>query len=312
MVPENKTSVSDFVLLGLTDQTRLQIILFVCILIIYLLNLTGNFLIMLLIISDPTLHIPMYFFLWNLAFIDICYSSVVVPKMLSDLLSTKRTISFIGCISQIHFFHFLGSSEVMLFSAMSYDRYVAIQNPLRYSSIMNIRLCLQLSLGCLMLGFFHSLLHTLLIAKLPFCGPDVINHFFCDIKPLLKLACTDTSLNFYIIGSVFGLPAFILTLSSYVCIVSTIMKIHSAQGRWKTFSTCVSHLTVVIIFYGTLLIVYMSPITYYSSAKAKSLSLLYTVLIPLCNPLIYTLRNKDVKLSLWKLFNPCLKRKYSL
>eukprot|EP00079_Xenopus_tropicalis_P029120 XP_012824264.1 PREDICTED: olfactory receptor 12D2-like [Xenopus tropicalis] len=298
MVPENKTSVSDFVLLGLTDHTRLQIILFVCILIIYLLNLTGNFLIMLLIISDSTLHIPMYFFLWNLAFIDICYSSVVVPKMLSDLLSTKRTISFIGCISQIHFFHFLGSSEVMLFSAMSYDRYVAIQNPLRYSSIMNIRLCLQLSLGCLMLGFFHSLLHTLLIAKLPFCGPDVINHFFCDIKPLLKLACTDTSLNLHLLNGITGTLTVItlfLTILSYIFISRCLMKITNTEGRKRAFAICSAHLTAVLLLNGTAIFTYIRPSSQSSLDQDRAAAVFYTVLPPALNPIIYSLRNKDIK-----------------
>ncbi|OCT68917.1 olfactory receptor 12D1 [Xenopus laevis] len=301
MVPGNKTSVTDFVLLGLTDHTRLQIILFVCVLIIYSLNLTGNFLIMLIIISDSSLHIPMYSFLWNLAFIDICYSSVVAPKMLSDLFSTKKTISFTGCILQIHFLHFLGGSEAILFSAMSYDRYVAIQNPLRYSSIMNVRLCLQLSLGCLMLGFLHSLLHTLLTAKLPFCGPNVINHLFCDIKPLLKLACTDTSLNLHLLNGVTGIlitATLFLTILSYVYISRCLMKTSNTEGRKHAFAICSAHLTAVLLLIGTALFTYIRPSSQSSLDQDRAAAVLYTVLPPALNPIIYSLRNKQIKIAM--------------
>ncbi|XP_031747589.1 olfactory receptor 1Q1-like [Xenopus tropicalis] len=302
----NQNKTMEFLLEGISCLPQFQIPCFLAFLSLYSLTLTGNVLIISIICLDPVLQTPMYFLLCNLALLDISYSSVTQPKFLSMLLTNDSVISFNQCILQLYVFLSLASTEFLSLTAMAYDRYVAICNPLHYFMLMSKKMCVLLTIMCWLVGFLDPMAHTVCISQLNFCRSNIINHFYCDVSVLLKLSCDDTyyiEFMSYIIGSVFGLPAFILTLSSYVCIVSTIMKIHSAQGRWKTFSTCVSHLTVVIIFYGTLLIVYMSPITYYSSAKAKSLSLLYTVLIPLCNPLIYTLRNKDVKLSLWKLFN---------
>ncbi|KAG8449773.1 hypothetical protein GDO86_016433 [Hymenochirus boettgeri] len=286
-----------------------QIILFVCILFIYLLNLTGNVLIMVTTTFDSSLHTPMYFFLWNLSFIDICYSTAVVPKLLSDFLTVRKTISFSGCILQIHFFHFLGSSEVMLFSAMSYDRYLAIHNPLRYSSIMNSRFCFYLVLGCLGIGFLHSLLHTVLTAKLPFCGPNLINHFFCDIKPLLRLACTDTSLNLNLLNVVTGTlttAAFFLTVLSYVFISKCLVKITNIESRKRAFSICSAHLIAVLLLNGTAIFTYIRPFSQNSLDQDRIVGVLYTVIPPALNPMIYSLRNKDIKKAVRIMFKKYL------
>ncbi|XP_069805669.1 olfactory receptor 12D2-like [Dendropsophus ebraccatus] len=297
------TSISHFVLLGLTDLTDLQVFLFVFFLMFYIINLIGNLSIMVITIIDTSLHTPMYYFLWNLSFLDICYSSVAVPKMLSDFLVMEKTISFAGCISQMHFFHFLGSPEVMLLTAMSYDRYVAIGNPLRYSAIMNTRVCWCLSLSSWVTGYFHSLLHTVMAAKLPFCGPNLVKHFFCDIKPLLKLACTDTSLNLKLLTRVTGTLAtgtLLLTLLSYVFIIKFLLKIRTVEGRKRAFSTCSAHLTVVFLLYGTAIFTYLRPSTQESLDQDRAAAVLFTVITPALNPIIYTLRNKDMKKGMKK------------
>ncbi|KAM8921427.1 olfactory receptor 12D1-like [Pelodytes ibericus] len=298
MASKNQTSVTYFVLLGLTDLVHLQVTLFVFFLLFYILNLVGNISIMVITIKDQSLHTPMYFFLWNLSFLDICFSSVTVPKMLADFLALERVISFAGCISQIHFFHFLGSTEVMILTAMSYDRYMAIGNPLRYSNIMNSKVCGFLSLGSWVTGYFHSLLHTIMTAKLLFCGPNLVNHFFCDIKPVLKLACEDTSLNLKLLFRVTGTlvsTTLLLTLLSYLFIGKFLIKIRTSQGRKRAFSTCTAHLTVVFLLYGTAIFTYMRPSTQYSLDQDRAAALIFTVITPMLNPIIYTLRNKDIK-----------------
>ncbi|XP_075048284.1 olfactory receptor 12D1-like [Mixophyes fleayi] len=300
---ENYTCVTDFVLLGLTDHAKLQVTLFVFFLMLYIINLLGNFSIMVITIMDPNLHTPMYFFLWNLSFLDICYSSVTVPKMLIDFMTPEKTISFAGCILQIHFFHFLGSTEAMLLTAMSYDRYVAIGNPLRYSNIMNSRVCRYLALSSWMSGFFHSLLQTVMTAKLPFCGPNLVKHFFCDIKPVLKLACTDTSLNLKLLTRVTGTiatTALLLTLLSYISISKYLLKIKTAEGRKRAFSTCSAHLTVVFLQYGTAIFTYSRPPTQDSLDEDRAAAVLFTVITPALNPIMFTLRNKDMKKSMKK------------
>ncbi|XP_053330345.1 olfactory receptor 12D1-like [Spea bombifrons] len=294
----NHTSVNNFILLGLTDLVKLQETLFGFFLLFYITNLAGNISIMGLTIKDQRLHRPMYFFLCNLSFLDICFSSVSVPKMLADSLSLNKTISFVGCICQIHFFHFLGSTEVLLLTAMSYDRYVAIGNPLRYSNIMNTKICIMLALGSWVTGYFHSLLHTVMTAKLPFCGPNLVNHFFCDIKPVLRLACTDTSLNLKLLIRVTGTLAtttLLLTLLSYIFIGKFLIKIRTAEGRKRAFSTCSAHLTVVFLLYGTAIFTYMRPSTQDSLDQDRAAAVLFTVITPALNPIIYTLRNKDMK-----------------
>ncbi|KAM4690430.1 olfactory receptor 12D1-like [Rhinophrynus dorsalis] len=252
---------------------------------------------MVITICDLSLHNPMYFFLWNLSFIDVCFSSVVVPKMLADFLAVNKTISFSGCISQIHFFHLLGSSEAFLLTVMSYDRYVAIVNPLRYSTIMNTQVCLYFVSGCFVTGFFHSLLHTLMTARLPFCGPNLVNHFFCDIKPVLKLACTDTSLNLSLLKSITGTMAIttlFLTVLSYLFISKCLIKIQTREGRQRAFSTCSAHLTAVLLLLGTAMFTYIRPSTQDSLAQDRVVAILFTVLTPTLNPIIYSLRNKEM------------------
>ncbi|KAM4690431.1 olfactory receptor 12D1-like [Rhinophrynus dorsalis] len=252
---------------------------------------------MVITICDLSLHNPMYFFLWNLAFIDVCFSSVVVPKMLADFLAVNKTISFSGCISQIHFFHLLGSSEVILLTVMSYDRYVAIGNPLRYLTIMDTRVCLYFVSGCFVTGFFHSLLHTLMTTRLPFCGPNLVNHFFCDIKPVLKLACTDTSLNLSLLNRITGTVAtttLFLTVLPYFFISKCLIKIQTREGRQRAFSTCSAHLTVVLLLHGTAMFTYVRPSTQDSLDQDKVAAVLFTVLTPALNPIIYSLRNKEM------------------
>ncbi|XP_053330347.1 olfactory receptor 12D1-like [Spea bombifrons] len=295
---KNQSLLKEFVLLGLTDIAELQKILFVCFFIIYLLTLVGNFLIMVVTFLDQSLHTPMYFFLWHLALLDICYASVAVPKMLTDLLAVKKTISFAGCISQIYFFHFFGSTEVILYSAMSYDRYVAIGYPLRYANIMSINVCTHLVLVSLITGFFHALLHAVMTSRLPFCGPNVVNHFFCDVKPVITLACADTSLNLKLVNRVtgtIGTITLLLTLLSYFFIGKFLIKIRTSKGRKKAFSTCSAHLTVASLQYGTALFTYMRSSTNDSLNQERATAILFTAITPLLNPIIYTLRNKDMK-----------------
>ncbi|XP_040195226.1 olfactory receptor 12D2-like [Rana temporaria] len=301
----NWTLVDGFVLLGLTEDPSLQRILFITFLITYALNLLGNASIILLVILEQTLHTPMYFFLGNLSFFDICFSSVTVPKMLQNLLTQQKVISATACLAQMHFFHFLGSSEVLLLTAMSYDRYVAICKPLHYRGIMNRRMCVLFALGSWVTGFLHSLMHTLFTAQLSFCGPNRVNHFFCDIKPLLKLACADTTLNVYLLAIVTGslvMISFFLTLLSYMFIGSALLRISSSTGRLRAFSTCASHLTVVVLLYGTAIFTYVRPITEESLQVDRFAAIFFTVVTPMLNPFIYTLRNQDVQNATKRLF----------
>ncbi|XP_018427095.1 PREDICTED: olfactory receptor 12D2-like [Nanorana parkeri] len=301
----NWTLVDGFVLLGLTEEPSLQRTLFIMFLITYTLNLIGNGFIIVIVLLEPTLRTPMYFFLVNLSFFDICFSSVAVPKMLQDLLTHQKVISVTACLAQMHFFHFLGSSEVLLLTAMSYDRYVAICKPLHYCGIMNRGRCLLFAVGSWCTGFLHSLMHTLFTARLPFCGSNIVNHFFCDIKPLLKLACADTTLNVYLLALVTGslvMISFFLTLLTYIFISSALLRIRSSAGRLRAFSTCASHLAVVVLLYGTAIFTYVRPITEESLHVDRIAAIFFTVLTPMLNPLIYTLRNQDVQNATKRLF----------
>ncbi|OCT68898.1 hypothetical protein XELAEV_18040206mg [Xenopus laevis] len=298
MAYNNESSTDHFIFQGFSNDTMMRIPLFCLFLITYLLTLKANVLILIVIYRTSLWHTPMYFFLCNLAFIDIFTSSVYQPKLLKVLLRGDNTISFIGCIFQLHCFMSLVCTEFVSLTVMAYDRYVAICNPLRYLIVMNRGFCVILVISCWMVGFTEPLSHTLLVSTLPFCGSRRLDHFFCDLIILLKLSCKDTffiELLTYILCSVIGLPAFALNIASYIYIVATILKIHSATGRKKAFSTCTSHLTVVILFYGRLFITYMRPPSHYSSALSKPFSLLYTALTPLINPFIYTLRTKEMK-----------------
>ncbi|OCT68899.1 olfactory receptor 5V1 [Xenopus laevis] len=298
MPDNNESSTDGFLLQGFSDYTELQIPLFCLFLMIYLLTLKANLLILIVSYKTSLIQTPMYFFLCNLAFIDIFSSSVYQPKLLLVLLRGDNTISFIGCIFQLHCFMSLACTEFVSLTVMAYDRYVAICNPLRYLIVMNRRFCVILVISCWMVGFTEPLSHTLLVSTLPFCGSRALDHFFCDLIILLKLSCKDTffiELLTYILGSIIGLPAFILIIGSYIYIVATILKIHSSSGRKKAFSTCTSHVTVVIVFYGSILITYMRPPSQYSTILSKPSAFLYTSITPLINPFIYTLRTKEMK-----------------
>ncbi|KAG9462387.1 hypothetical protein GDO78_014216, partial [Eleutherodactylus coqui] len=284
---DNSTFVTGFVLTGLVIQADLQVILILSFLFFYIVTLVANLSIIIIAISDHTLHIPMYAFLGNLAFVDICFSSVVVPKMLTDFMSQKKMISFWGCMLQIHFFHFLGSTEAILFSVMSFDRYVAIAQPLKYSTIMSYNVCLCLGSCSWVIGFFHALVHTIMTARLPFCGPNIVQHFFCDVKPMLNLACTDVSLNLKLLAIVTGAIAtstLTLTILSYVFISKFLLKIKTSQGRKRALSTCSGHLTLVALFYGTAIFTYA---TKGSLDEDRTAAIIFTVITPALNPIIY-------------------------
>ncbi|XP_010849764.1 PREDICTED: olfactory receptor 12D2-like [Bison bison bison] len=298
----NQTSVTEFFLLGVTDIQVLQPVLFVVFLTIYFLNLAGNGAILIVVISDPRLHSPMYFFLGNLSCLDICYSTVTLPKMLENFLSTHKAISFLGCISQLHFFHFLGSTEAMLVPVMAFDRFVAICKPLRYTLIMSHQVCIQMAVTIWIIGFFHALLHSVMTSRLNFCGSNHIHHFFCDVKPLLKLACGNTELNQWLLNNVtgtFAMGSFFLTLLSYFYIIIYLFfKTHSCSMLHKALSTCASHFMVVVLLFGPVFFIYIHPASGSSMDQERIIAIMYSVVTPVLNPLIYTLRNKEVKEAL--------------
>ncbi|XP_023969412.2 olfactory receptor 5AP2-like [Chrysemys picta bellii] len=304
----NETSITEFILLGFGTHPELQILLFLLFLVIYIATVAGNILIVTLVVTDQHLHTPMYFFLGNLSCLETFYTSTILPRMLASLLTEDRTVSFSGCLTQYYFFGSLAGTECLLLSVMSYDRYLAICNPMHYAARMSGRVLLQLAGGSWLGGFLGNSITTLSISQLTFCGPNDIDHFFCDLIPLINLSCNDPQLMemlAFTLILIFSLLPFLLTLMSYICIIATILRIPSTTGRQKAFSTCSSHLTVVTIFYGTLLIVYMFPTTNALSDSKKVLSVFYTVLTPLVNPLIYSLRNKEVKEALRKACRKC-------
>ncbi|XP_039731647.1 olfactory receptor 10AG1-like [Pteropus medius] len=299
----NMTTITEFVLLGFSDIPNSQWILFGIFLVIYLTILMCNSIIILITRIDPVLQTPMYFFLNNISFLEICYVTVTIPRMLMDLLTQKGNISLVACAAQMCFFLLFGGSECLLLTAMAYDRYVAICNPLLYPLVMNHKVCVQLAIASWVSGVPVIIGETCQIFFLPFCGSNRINHFFCDIPPILKLACGDTFLNeiaIYLASLVFVMVPFLLIIVSYGKIIANILKISSAKGKAKTFSTCSSHLTVVVLFYGTATITYLQPKTNQSEGTGKVISLFYTILIPTLNPIIYTLRNKDIMVALRK------------
>ncbi|XP_038596574.1 olfactory receptor 1G1-like [Tachyglossus aculeatus] len=299
-------SISEFILLGFSDNSEQQQFTFGLFLWMYLIGLLGNLLIILTIRSVSHLHTPMYFFLSHLSFVDLCLTTTTVPKMLLNIQTGKKTISYVGCLIQMFFFFFLGLLDSFLLTAMAYDRYEAICHPLRYSLIMSSRLCVFLVAGSWFTTFLHALLHTFMTARLSFCGDNKIPHFYCDIIPLLKLSCSDTSINNVMIFTVAGLVGIVppmCILASYVCIVSALLKLPSARSKKKAFSTCSSHLTVVTLFYGAGLGVHFHPTTTKSNHEDLVASVMYTVVIPMLNPFIYSLRNEDMKGALRKLFS---------
>ncbi|XP_077720539.1 olfactory receptor 10AG1-like [Canis aureus] len=300
----NLSSVVAFVLLGFSDLPNIQGFLFGIFFLIYMSILIGNGLIIIITRVDSVLQTPMYFFIANFSSLEICYVSVTLPRILVNLWTQDRSISWLGCATQMCFFLMLGATECFLLAVMAYDRYVAICNPLHYPLIMNHKMCVQLAVGAWLSGIPVQIGQTCQVFSLPFCGSNQINHFFCDIPPLIKLACGDTSLNemcVFVVAILFVMIPFLFILGSYVKIISTILKLSSARGQSKAFSTCSSHIIVVLLFFGSATITYLRPKSNHSARTDKMLSLFYTIVTPMFNPLIYSLRNKDVKTALKKL-----------
>ncbi|XP_030189069.1 olfactory receptor 2D3-like [Lynx canadensis] len=298
MGEENQTYVTEFVFLGLSQDPHTQLLLFFLFLIIYLLTVLGNLLIMVLIHTDSRLHTPMYFFLRNLSFADLCFSTTTVPQVLVHFLAKRKTISFAGCSTQIFVFLLVGGTECALLAVMSYDRYVAVCKPLHYSSIMTHWLCVQLALGSWVSGALVSLVDTTFTLCLPYQGNNIINHFFCEPPALLKLASTNTystEMAIFATGVVILLAPVCLILVSYWNIISAVIQMQSGEGRFKAFSTCGSHLIVVVLFYGSAIFAYMRPNSKIMNERDKMISVFYSAVTPMLNPIIYSLRNKDVK-----------------
>ncbi|KAM6465796.1 olfactory receptor 5AR1-like [Liasis olivaceus] len=299
----NQSAITEFILLGFTDNPKMQLILFMIFLLVYVITVIGNLGMIMLIYAEPQLHNPMYFFLGNLSFVDLCYSSAIAPKMLVDFYAESKKISYNGCVIQLFVFALFANVECLLLALMAYDRYVAICNPLLYSVIMSKRLCQELMAIAYFIGIVNSMINTSCTFRLSFCRSNIINHFFCDEPPLLILSCSDTYISeiviFAFVGCIEG-SSIGMILVSYAYILGTVLRMRSAEGRYKAFSTCASHLTAVGIFHGTILFMYFRPSSSYSMDQDKWASLFYTVVIPMLNPLIYSLRNKEVKDALTK------------
>ncbi|XP_048217339.1 olfactory receptor 5M11 [Perognathus longimembris pacificus] len=301
MAITNGSTITEFILLGLTDRPELQPVLFVLFLVVYLVTLFGNLGLITLIRLDSRLHTPMYFFLTNLAFVDLCYTCNATPQMLTNFLSAKKTISFAGCFIQCYIFIALLLTEFYMLAAMAYDRYVAICNPLRYSVKMSRGVCIGLATYPYVYGFSDGLFQAILTFRLTFCRSNVINHFYCADPPLIKLSCSDTYIKEHamLISAGFNLSTSLtIILVSYAFIIAAILRIKSAEGRRKAFSTCGSHMMAVTLFYGTLFCMYVRPPTDKTVDESKIIAVFYTFVSPVLNPLIYSLRNKDVKQAL--------------
>ncbi|XP_004677423.1 PREDICTED: olfactory receptor 1L1 [Condylura cristata] len=299
----NLTRPAEFILLGLSSRAEDQKPLFVLFLIIYLVTLVGNLLIILAIYSDSHLQTPMYFFLSTLSFVDMCYTTVIIPKMLVNFLSEAKTILYNECLTQMYFFLAFGNVDSYLLGAMAIDRYVAICNPFHYITIMSRKFCVLLLIISFLVPFLHSLLHVQLANRLKFCASNIIRHFFCDVNPMLKLSCSSTFVNEIVIkteGLSVIMTPFTCIIISYLRILIAVLKIPSAAGKYKAFSTCGSHLTVVALFYGSISYVYFQPLSSYT-VRDRIATLFYTILTPMLNPFIYSLRNKDMKQGLGKL-----------
>ncbi|XP_049737375.1 olfactory receptor 7E24-like [Elephas maximus indicus] len=306
MEPQNLTGVTEFLLLGLSEDPELQPLLFGLFLTMYLITVTGNLLIILAVTSDSHLHTPMYFFLSNLSLADIGFISTTVPKMLVNIQTQSKSITYGGCLIQMSFFYLFGCLDDMLLTVMAYDRFVAICHPLYYTVIMNPRLCGLLVLVSFFISLLESQLHISMVSQLTFCTDMKIPHFFCDPSQLFKLACSDTSIDIilvYCIGAIFGGVPFSGILFSYSRIVSSILRVSSSGGKYKAFSTCGSHLSVVCLFYGTSLGVYLSSAVSSSPRKCAVSSVMCTVVTPMLNPFIYSLRNRDIRRALWRLLS---------
>uniref|UniRef100_A0A8C5LY34 Olfactory receptor n=1 Tax=Leptobrachium leishanense TaxID=445787 RepID=A0A8C5LY34_9ANUR len=288
----------EFILLGLTDNPKLQVILFILFFIFYIISLVGNIGIIVAVRVDSRLHTPMYFFLNNLSFLDLCYSTIITPKTLVNFLSTAKTISYYECVFQMYFFAATVTTECFLLGIMAYDRYVAICNPLLYSVIMSNKLSIQLVAGAYTLGYLNSTLHTITTFRLPFCKTNKIDHFYCDVPPLLKLSCVSTTMNeilMFIFGGFAETSSLSAIVVSYSYIISTILRIRSSDGRKKAFSTCASHLLAVTIFYSTIIFMYLRSNSKSFSHQDKVVAVFYTVVIPLLNPIIYSMRSMELQ-----------------
>ncbi|XP_012410071.1 olfactory receptor 1361-like [Trichechus manatus latirostris] len=301
---ENQSSVSKFLLLGLSRQPQQQHLLFVLFLSMYLATVLGNLLIILAISTDSHLHTPMYFFLSNLSFVDVCFSSTSVPKVLTSHILRSQTISFSGCLTQLYFLIVFANMDSFLLAVMAYDRFVAVCHPLHYTTKMTPQLCALLVAGSWIIANLNALLHTLLMARLSFCADNMIPYFFCDVTSLLRLSCSDTHLNEIMIlteGALILIIPFVCILVSYICITSAVLRVPTTKGRWKAFSTCGSHLAVVLLFYGTIIVLYFNPSSSHSAETDTASTVMYTVVTPMLNPFIYSLRNKDMKEALRKM-----------
>ncbi|KAM8970786.1 olfactory receptor 4S2-like [Sarcophilus harrisii] len=290
-----ESNVTEFILTGLSQNKEVQQLCFLLFLLFYAIIIFGNFLIILTIRGSTNLNSPMYFFLSFLSFVDICYSSVTAPKLIVDFQAKIKTISFVGCMAQLFGVHFFGCTEIFILTVMAYDRYVAICKPLHYTTIMDHKVCTILMVSSWVGGFMHSIIQTLLTVWLPFCGPNLIDHYFCDVHPLLKLACTDT----YVVGVIvvansgmISLSCFVILVGSYAVILFS-LRTRSTEGRKKALSTCASHVIVVILFFAPCIFIYLRPSTTFT--EDKMVAVFYTIITPMLNPLIYTLRNADVK-----------------
>ncbi|KFP38592.1 Olfactory receptor 5AS1, partial [Chlamydotis macqueenii] len=294
----NCTTLTEFILLGFTNCPEVEVALFGLFLLIYATTLVGNVGLIVLVQLNACLHTPMYYFLSNLSFLDLSCSSAITPKMLVSLLAQQKTISLIGCATQLFLFAAFADAECLILAAMAYDRYVAVCHPLLYTVAMSRRVCTSMVAGAYLSVGLTSLVHTSVTFTLSFCGSNVINHFFCDIPPLLELSCSDTRINEVLLFALCGFiqtSTFLTIVTSYTCILSTILRIRGADGRHKAFYTCTSHLTAVALFYGSLLFTYLRPSSSYLLDRDKVISAFYTVVFPMLNPLIYSLRNKEVK-----------------
>ncbi|XP_024077796.1 olfactory receptor 6N1-like [Terrapene carolina triunguis] len=307
MEASNETWEAEFFLVGFPDIERFHLLLFSLLLFTYLLILGGNAAILMLIRANPHLHVPMYYFVAILSFLEVWYTTVTIPKMLANLLDSRKPISYRGCLLQVYFFHALGITEACLLTAMAYDRYLAICKPLHYPSAMTPKICLWLAAGCWACGFMWPVPEIILLSTLPLCGAHRIEHLFCDFPSLFSLACADvstsTTIDFTLHSFVILGPA-TLILFSYVKILSVIIKIQGSEGRRKAFSTCASHLTVVLAFFGTTGFMYIRPAQSRPSYHDRVVAMVYAVLTPLFNPLIYSLRNKDIREAISNLMKP--------
>ncbi|NXU67986.1 OR4D5 protein, partial [Horornis vulcanius] len=305
MAQDNFSQVTEFILLGFSDTQELQLLFFALFLLAYAMVLLGNLLIIVAVRTDPKLSSPMYFLLCNLSFIDICYTSVTVPRALVARLSGHKAIAFEGCMAQLFFLHFVGSSEMFLLTVMAFDRYTAVCRPLHYTAIMARGACRALVTACWVGGFIHSIVQTVLMLQLPFCGPNMVHSYFCDVPPIIRLACTDTTLTEWLMASNSGLISlgcFLVLVASYALLLAKV-RAHLSQGRWKALSTCASHVMAVTLLFVPCIFTYLRPAG--TLPTSKYVCVIYTIFSPMMNPLIYTLRSSEMKESMWRLWKCC-------